>query len=513
MGLRRLVSERLVVPLAVRVAQPVSWPRYEELLRLDDADGEELRKLQWRSLQSIVEHARKHVSYYAESFGQAGVRGEDLQSWDDLLQVPTINKRQIAANFPDRITAEGSDRETWRYVATSGTTDQLMVVTDAETRSRHEARGLYGERLRGTYDPGSLRVEIPPDACSLACAAAVARSKGRIGRVRAAVDCLVARGAKGAVRWLGGRVFRGIAFPWREMPSFGPTGTRVEPEILDSYLARIRRWRPAVLSGLPTYLRLLARRLETSGNEAPQIKSLLPEGALSTPSLKEELARVFGVGVHEVYGAHEFGGAASTCEQGDKLHVMMSECLVETVRGGEHAGPGELGEVIITTFANRTMPLIRYRPGDVGRLWDETCPCGRGTQLLTLEGRLQDTIVTSDGARTAQEIIDFFAAAPNVAFAQLVQRTETRCDLLVVEQERGRTNLADLGDAAGEFLGEGMLVRPRLVSTVKPEVSGKFRFVKSTSYERFHETAPSPRTHAAPAAIDGALHLQAERSC
>ncbi len=513
MGLRRLVSEKLVIPIAVRLCRPAAWSHYEELLELDRADFDALRALQWEKLQSIVEHAREHVPYYAESFNRACVRAEDLRTWDHLLRVPTIDKRQIAANFPDRITAEGSDRETWRYVATSGTTDRLMVVTDAETRSRHEARGLYGERLRGTYDPGSLRVEIPPDACSLACAAAVARSKGRIGRARAAVDSLVARGAKGAVRWLGGRVFRGIAFPWCEMPSFGPTGTRVEPEILDWYLARIRRWRPAVLSGLPTYLRLLARRLETNGNEAPQIKSLLPEGALSTPSLKEELAGVFGVGVHEVYGAHEFGGAASTCERRDKLHVMMSECLVETVRAGKHVGPGELGEIIITTFANRTMPLIRYRPGDVGRLWDETCPCGRGTQLLTLEGRMQDTIVTSERIRTAQEIIDFFAAWPNIEFAQLVQRTEIRCDLLVVERERGRTNLADLGDAAGEFLGEGMQVRPRLVSTIKPEISGKFRFVKSTSHERFHETAHVPVPFLGLRSFHGASHLQAERTC
>jgi hypothetical protein len=108
-----------------------------------------------------------------------------------------------------------------------------------------------------------------------------------------------------------------------------------------------------------------------------------------------------------------------------------------------------------------------------------------------LEGRIEDTIVTSKGFRTEQEIIDFVMAWPNVDFAQLVQRSDKRCDLLVVERESGQTNLGDLSDATREFLGDEMEVRPRLVSTIKPEVSGKFRFVKSTSFEHFHEVTPS----------------------
>jgi phenylacetate-CoA ligase len=174
---------------------------------------------------------------------------------------------------------------------------------------------------------------------------------------------------------------------------------------------------------------------------------------------------------------------------------MMSECLVETVRSGKHVGPGELGEIVVTTFINRAMPLIRYRPGDVGRLYEDYCSCGRQTPLLTLEGRMEDTIVTSRGIRTEKEIIDFLMRWPNIEFAQLVQRSETRCDLLVVEKESGKTNLYDLSDATNKFLGDEIEVRPRLVSTIKPEVSGKFRFVKSTSFEHFHEGTPIQALH------------------
>ena len=370
-----------------------------------------------------------------------------------------------------------------------------MVVKDAETLSRNAALSLYEERMQETYAPGLLRVNIPPDACSLACAANVRRSQGTLGRAKQAMKRLAVKDKTGLPRFFAGQMFRRIACPAHEMASFGPEGTRVPSEMLDWYVERIRHRRPAVLSGLPTYLLLLARHIERSGKAAPPVGSLLPQGALSNPVLKEEIARVFGVPVHEVYGGHEFGCVASTCEGQDKLHILMSDCVVETVRNGKHVLPGELGEIVITTLNNRVMPLIRYRPGDVGRLYDDHCSCGRQTRLLKLEGRMEDTIVTSKGTRTEMEIIDFLMTRPNIEFSQLVQRSDTRCDLLVVEKDTGSTNLSDLADAVREFLGEEMEIRPRLVSTIKPEVSGKFRFVKSTSYERFHEGPAGDTPH------------------
>jgi phenylacetate-CoA ligase len=491
MSFRSFISDKSVIPLLLRLAQHAPWPWYEELLRLDKANADEFRKLQWERFQSIVEHARQQVPYYAESFAEAEVWAEDLTTWDDLLAVPMISKSQIAANFPDRITSRKSDRNTWQYVATSGTTDRLMLVKDAETSSRNEALIVYGQQLRGTYAPGLMNVGIPPDACSLAFAASVRRSQGTLDRARESFEPLTRHGISVMSRSLVGRTLRRIAHPYHEMPSFGTEGTRVSSEMLQWYVEQLHRFCPAVLSGLPTYLQFLARHIAQSREPPPPIGSLLPEGSLSTPTLKKELTGVFGVPVHEVYGAHELGSVATTCEQRDKLHIMMPEFLVEAVRNGKHAASGELGEIVVTSFINSTMPLIRYTPGDVGRLYEEHCACGRRTQLLTLEGRLQDTMVTSKGIFTAQAIIEFFGAYSNIEFFQLVQRSENRCDLLVVEKARGQTSLHDLSDAAGDFLGEEMQIRPRLVSTIKPEVSGKFRFVKSTSYHCFHEIAPA----------------------
>ena len=106
---------------------------------------------------------------------------------------------------------------------------------------------------------------------------------------------------------------------------------------------------------------------------------------------------------------------------------------------------------------------------------------------------MDDTLVTSKGIRTEKEITDFLMTWPNLEFSQLIQRNDTKCDLLVVEKEEGKTNLGDLADATRSFLGDEMSVRPRLVSTIKPEVSGKFRFVKSSSFKNFHNDNAVPK--------------------
>jgi phenylacetate-CoA ligase len=493
--MRGILSERLLMPFLLRFSNCPPWPWYEKLLKHEHAERSDLKRIQMDGFRAIFNYARQTVPYYEESFAKAGLRSADIATLDDLLRIPTIGKHQISANFPDRITARGSNRDTWQYFATSGTTDRLMVVKDAEAMSRNFALALYEERIQGTYRPGSLRVNIPPDACSLACATAVRRSQRPLDRAREAVGRLMERKIGSLPRSMAGHIIRKIAEPEHEMHSFGPEGTRISSELLDLYVEEIRRRRPFVLSGLPTYLLLLARHIERSGKLPPEIGSLLPQGASSTTALKKEIGRVFGVPVHEVYGGHEFGCVASTCESGDRLHLLMPECLVEIVRNGEHVAPGEPGEIVITSFSNHVMPLIRYRPGDVGRLHEDYCSCGRKTQLLTLEGRMEDTLVTSKGLRTEKEITEFLMKWPNVEFFQLVQRNDTKCDLLIVEREDGLMDLKDLAEAMNSFLGDEMSVRPRLVSTIKPEVSGKFRFVKSNSFMHFHTDDRAGRAH------------------
>lgn len=54
--------------------------------------------------------------------------------------------------------------------------------------------------------------------------------------------------------------------------------------------------------------------------------------------------------------------------------------------------PGDIGEIVITPLNKKTMPLIRYRIGDLGRWVLKKCSCGRTEPVFEIVGRCDDRI-------------------------------------------------------------------------------------------------------------------------
>ncbi|MAE68161.1 MAG: hypothetical protein CMJ18_28255 [Phycisphaeraceae bacterium] len=176
---------------------------------------------------------------------------------------------------------------------------------------------------------------------------------------------------------------------------------------------------------------------------------------------------------------------ACECERRDGLHVFEDLFLVEVVRHGAPVADGELGRILVTDLGNHAMPLIRYDIGDAGRLVRERCPCGRTSARLFVEGRVQDVIVTGDGGIvTNDQIMDFIYARGDVDEFQLTERTPGRFELLVVPAPGAVTSSRVDHDVLA-LLGPGATVKRFDVRSIEPESSGKFRFVRSATFDRF----------------------------
>jgi phenylacetate-coenzyme A ligase PaaK-like adenylate-forming protein len=72
-------------------------------------------------------------------------------------------------------------------------------------------------------------------------------------------------------------------------------------------------------------------------------------------------------------------------------HLREADLYFEIVdpKTGEPLPDGETGEIVFTTLHCKSMPLIRYRTGDLSRIMLE--PCGCGTILKRLE-RVRDRV-------------------------------------------------------------------------------------------------------------------------
>jgi len=117
------------------------------------------------------------------------------------------------------------------------------------------------------------------------------------------------------------------------------------------------------------------------------------------PMDRTALERAFGGRVHETYGSRETMLIAAECEAHDGMHVAEENLLVELVRDGSPAAPGEAGTVVVTDLHNFGMPFIRYENGDVATMGPaERCACGRGLRRLArVDGRRADTLHGPDG--------------------------------------------------------------------------------------------------------------------
>ena len=53
---------------------------------------------------------------------------------------------------------------------------------------------------------------------------------------------------------------------------------------------------------------------------------------------------------------------------------------------------GASGELVWTHLRREASPLLRYRSGDLGRVWTSPCACGRSTPRIRIDGRRDDML-------------------------------------------------------------------------------------------------------------------------
>ncbi len=103
-----------------------------------------------------------------------------------------------------------------------------------------------------------------------------------------------------------------------------------------------------------------------------------------------------------------YGGGVQCTARGG-YHMRDGDLLLEVIDPdtGLSVPEGEYGELVLTTFHRRGMPLIRYRTGDVGRYLLEPCGCGCLKPCLAkVEGRLDDVICLPGGKLLSMHILD-----------------------------------------------------------------------------------------------------------
>ena len=339
---------------------------YRELKQSQWLTLHQMRHLQEEKLRRLIRHAYHHVGYYRERMEALGLIPEDIQTLDDVKKLPLLSKADVRQNLHFDLLSDNHDNDKILRIATSGSTGepflcyadqhQLEIRLASTLRSMEWTGWRFGDRQARLWHQ------------------TIGMSASQIARER--LDA-----------WLLRRLF---------VPAF-----EMSEGAMAAMLRGIGAFKPVLIDGYAESFNYLAGHL----GSATARPSLRPRGIISSAqALPAESRRIieeaFGARVFDKYGSREFSGLAYECDAHEGHHVMAESYIVEVLKDGGSAAPGEIGEVVVTDLNNLCLPFIRYRVGDLAEAMDETkaCACGRGLPRIgRIEGRVQSLVIGAQG--------------------------------------------------------------------------------------------------------------------
>jgi phenylacetate-CoA ligase len=405
---------------------------------------DKMRELQLAKLRKLVIHAYRHVPYYRDKMQQANIGPDDIRSLDDLAKLPMLTKDDVRQHLYFSIMSDNHDKEEILKVSTSGSTGEPFVcfVDRAQLEFRWAATLRSMEWTGWRFGDRQLRLWHQT----------LGMSKTQV--VREFADAMLSR-----------RKF---------IPAY-----EMSDATLREFIRQIEEYNPVLLDGYAESFNFLARYLQEHGKMAIRPKGIISSAQTLPEGSRKQIEDAFGCKVFDKYGSREFSGIAYECEAHVGHHVVGEGYIVEVLKDGRPAAPGEIGEVVITDLNNYCLPFIRYRIGDLAEALDnnETCACGRGLPRIgRIEGRVQSIIIGSKGQYVpgtffAHVLKDYDHA---IRQFQIVQTDRGAITFKVVKGKRySDETLVEVLAVLHQFLGEDMNIAVEFVDNIEMVRTGK----------------------------------------
>ncbi|MCP4602789.1 MAG: phenylacetate--CoA ligase family protein [Proteobacteria bacterium] len=333
------------------------------------ADRETLLRSQNERIAKIVMHAYKTVPYYRKAYKELGLERNPITSMKELERLPIIGKKEIQSD-PEAFISETINKSKLMEMHTSGSTGKPLTIYYGEVDDDYSKVNNLRSFIEVGYKYGDNFITISdPD-------------------------------------WVEGRYNgkTGISLQKR-LNLFYPIDVNMRltsGEIVDE-IKEIGKC--DILYGYPTNILLVAQEIQRRKE-----KSIMPRIVVSNGETLDDLTRsyieeTFETRMFNFYTTEESKRIAWECEQHNGMHLDVESVALELLKDGKQVPDGELGSVTITNLFNYTMPLVRYRQGDVARKEKKPCSCGRGAPLLgSLEGRIDSFIVNAEGEMFSPQV-------------------------------------------------------------------------------------------------------------
>lgn len=321
-------------------------------------DKAELKALQLKRLQNVVELVYHNVPFYKKRLDSVGMTPDKLKTLKDFEEIPYTTKDDIRDNYPFGLFARPM-KEIVRVHASSGTTGKPTVV-------------------------GYTREDL--DMWSEAMARLISMAGGN--------DDDIAQIA------FGYGLFTGAFGLHYGLEKVGATVVPTSSGNTEKQIMLMKDFGTTLLIATPSYALYIAEVMQDMGIEKEELKleraMLGAEG--STEEMRQTLEEKLGIIATENYGLSEVlgPGVAGECVEKCGMHINEDLFYTEIINSktGDVLDWSDTGEVVLTPLLKNGFPLLRYRTKDISYVTDEPCKCGRtSARLAKIQGRSDDMLI------------------------------------------------------------------------------------------------------------------------
>ena len=317
--------------------------------KIETATAQEIKSFQEQKLIELLQYVNAFSPFYKNLFAAKNIDITSIKTLEDLKLLPTTSKEDLQQHNDDFNCVPVS--KIIDFATTSGTLGDPVTF------------GLTDKDLdRLAYN----------EAISFACAGI---KQGDIVQLMTTIDR---------------RFMAGLAY-FLGLRKLGVGVIRVGAGIPELQWDSILKYKPTYLITVPSFLLKMIEYAEKNGIDykkssikgAVCIGESLRNQDFSSNVLAQKITDKWPIKLFSTYASTEMSTAFTECEHANGGHHHPELIIIEVLDDNDQpVENGMQGELTFTTLGIEAMPLVRFKTGDIVKVHQEPCACGRNTQRV-----------------------------------------------------------------------------------------------------------------------------------
>jgi len=431
------ILEKIIMPFGDLLNASSYIQQLNYWRNVDTFSVKDLEALQQKKLQSVLQHAVNHVPYYKELF--SGKKEEPT-----LTDFPVIDKFLIRNQLDNLLSNQFDKKDLIPYSSSGSTGVQTTVFMTKKEQSI--IRGILTHWWEWSgYKMGSHLVQtgITPN--------------------------------RGFVKSLKDKFFRTLY-----INAFSHTKEQLKA-LCDQVSRKPQQY---YFAGYASSLNVIAEFALDNGYDL-QACGAISLGDKLFDGYKRNIKKAFQCKVYDTYGSNE-GFMIAAQDDLDYYYILSPHVYVEILDDDHRPVPdGEMGNIVVTRLDGFSMPLIRYKIGDLGILLPkENYPNERNYSYPLLQqvvGRETDIIILPDDSKlVVHSFTGIFEYIPEIKQFKVIQEDRKGITIEYIKSaiftpkalEKVETELS-------QYIKDDFEIKFKEVAFIAPSKSGKPQIVES----------------------------------